>query len=180
MKGVIFNIAEQFIIDNYGEEALDEVMASCDLITKEPFVGPGTYPDEDMIEMVVKGAAKIGITPAELLVKLGRYTFGKLAERHPNFLEHIPSAKAFLLTVDKVIHVEVRKLYNGTVLPTFTYEEPSEKELIIVYYSERKLYALMEGLIDGVADYFKEKISQKHRILEQDGHEVCEFHIHFN
>ena len=66
------------------------------------------------------------------------------------------------------------------MLPTFTYQEPAENELIIVYYSERKLYALMEGLIDGVADYFKETIVQKHRIMKQDEHEVCEFHLQFS
>ncbi len=180
MKGIIFNIAEQFIIETYGEDALDEIMASCNLITKEPFVGPGTYPDEDMVEMVTKGAAKAGITPAELLSKLGRYSFGKLAERHPVFLEHHKDAKTFLKTVDQVIHMEVRKLYNGTALPSFTYEDPSENELIIVYFSERKLYAFMEGLIEGVAAHFKQAITQKHKTMEQNGREVCEFHLHFS
>jgi hypothetical protein len=180
MKGIMFNIAEQFIIDHYGEDALEEVIASCNLKTKEPFVGPGTYPDEDMTEIVVKSSEKLGITPAELLKTLGRYAFAKLAERHPVFLTGHTSSKEFLKTVDKVIHVEVRKLYQHTILPTFSYSEPSDDELIIVYYSERKLYALMEGLIDGVADYFKQSITQKHRIMEKEGVEVCEFHLCFN
>ena len=59
-----------------------------------------------------------------------------------------------LKTVDGVIHVEVRKLYDDTYLPVFQYQEPAEDQLIITYYSKRKLYPFMEGLIEGVSLHF--------------------------
>jgi len=179
MKGIIFNIAEGFITEKYGEHMLEDIIANCKLQTKEPFVAPGTYPDSDLMEIVVKSADKLDMTANEFLKKLGNYTFGQLAERYPNFVSEYDHPKDFLKTVETVIHVEVRKLYQDTKLPSFQYTEPSEKELIITYYSERKLYALMEGLIDGVADYFRVAIDQSHNIYQKDGAEYCDFHLTF-
>ena len=179
MKGIIFNIAEGFIIDKYGENIFEEIIANCKLQTTEPFVAPGTYPDSDLMEIVVKSADKLDLTVDEFLKKLGNYTFAKLAERYPNFVKQYNHPKDFLKTVETVIHVEVRKLYKDTQLPSFQYAEPSEKELIITYFSERKLYALMEGLIDGVADYFGVPIDQTHHIYKKDGTEYCDFHLKF-
>ena len=179
MKGIIFNIAEGFITDSYGEDTFDDIIANCNLETTEPFVAPGTYPDSDLIEIVVKSSEKLDITVDEFLKKLGHYTFGKLAARLPNFVEPHTHPKDFLKTVENVIHVEVRKLYQGSQLPTFQYAEPSENELIITYFSERKLYALMEGLIDGVAEHFGVATEQSNKIYEKDGAELCDFHLKF-
>lgn len=179
MKGIIFNVLESFITDNYGEDTFEDIIANCTLETTEPIVGPGTYPDGDMVEIIVKSSEKLGLSTDEFFKKLGRYTFAKLAERHPNFVTHFKHPKDFLKTVDGVIHVEIRKLYQDSYLPSFKYFEPSEKELVITYYSKRKLYALMEGLIDGVAEYFSVPITQNHKIYEKDGLEFCDFSLIF-
>ena len=61
MKGIIFTIFEDFITDNYGAETYEQIISECNLQTKEPFVGPGTYPDSDLMEIVGKATAKLGI-----------------------------------------------------------------------------------------------------------------------
>ena len=180
MKGIIFNITENFIADNFGEEVYDEIIETCNLITTEPFVGPGTYPDEDLVEILVKSSEKLDIPVPELLKKLGEYSFRKLADRHPGFLAGFTHPKPFLKTVDGIIHVEVKKLYNGAYLPTFEYAEPADDELIITYFSERKLYPFMEGLINGVAGYFEQPITQSHRVYDKNGVEYCDFHLKFS
>lgn len=180
MKGMIFNVAEKFIVEHYGEDMLDDIIDECTLITKEPFVGPGTYPDEDLVEIVVKAAEMLKISVGELLKKLGRYSFGKLRDRHPEFVTPFTHPKPFLKSVEGVIHVEVKKLIDGVKLPTFQYADPADDELIITYFSERKLYPFMEGLIQGVADHFETPIEQKTRIFEKEGFEFCDYHIKFN
>ncbi|MEJ1223325.1 heme NO-binding domain-containing protein [Sediminicola sp. 1XM1-17] len=179
MKGIIFNIAEQFITTHYGDDTLETIMEDCKLITKDPFVGPGTYPDGDLLEIVRIASEKVELHSDEFLKRLGHFTFGKLAERHPYFVANYEHPKQFLLTVDNVIHVEVRKLYNGTQLPMFQYAEPNAKELIITYYSKRKMYALMEGLINGVADHFNIAIEQQQNKYIKDGNEFCNYHLKF-
>jgi hypothetical protein len=179
MKGIIFNITEKFIIDKFGEEKFDEIMGACILETSAPFVGPGTYPDSDLMQIIIKASERLNIEPFELVKQLGQYSFFKLAERFPDYVTPYSHPKDFLKTVDGMIHVEVKKLYTDTQLPTFDYSEPSANELIITYYSKRKLYAFMEGLINGVAEYFKHPIKQSHTIYQKDGVELADFKLIF-
>ena len=180
MKGIIFNITERFIISNHGEEVYEDIISSCKLETKEPFVGPGTYSDNDMLEILKVATQKLNVKIDYLLKELGKYAFGQLAKRYPNFVSPYDDAKTFLLTVDGIIHVEVRKLYQETQLPVFQYSEPSENELIITYYSKRKLYSFMEGLINGVAKYFNVNIIQDNNIYVKNGSEFCDYHLKFS
>lgn len=180
MKGIIFNIAEKFIADRFGEEKLEQILSACELETIEPFVGPGTYPDSDLMEIVHTAAEKVGLPMPEFMKQMGHFTFFKLAERYPNFVAPYSNPKDFLMTVDNVIHVEVRKLYRDTQLPIFQYSEPSENELVITYYSKRKMYDLMEGLINGVAEHFNTRIEQRHSRYEKDGHEFYDYHLIFS
>lgn len=179
MKGIIFNITESFIIDKFGEDAYDAIMNASKLETDQPFVGPGTYPDKDLMEIVVNAAKYTEMSPGEFLKQLGKYSFFKLAERHPGYVAPHNHPKDFLKTVDGVVHVEVRKLYTETQLPTFTYSEPSPNQLVITYFSKRKMYDFMEGLIEGVAEYFKHPIKQERTIYEKDGVEVADFKLTF-
>ena len=179
MKGIIFNLFEEFIVENYGESTFDEILNECTLKTKEPFIGPGTYPDEDLIEMVVKASAKLGITPDQALCAYGKYIFPKLAAAVPQFVEPYDHPKPFLKTINDVIHLEVKKMYAHAYTPEFKYFDTEEDKLIIQYSSKRKLYALMEGLIEGVGDYFNYTIRQSKKIHEIDGKEVCDFNLCF-
>lgn len=165
MKGIIFNITEAFLAENFGEDVCSEIMDSCPFLTKDPFVSPGTYPDEDLILLVNKASEKLKISIPAIQKNLGHFAFFKLIAAYPHFIEPFHHPKKFLLTVESVIHVEVRKLYRDSYLPTFSYVDPAPDRLIITYHSRRKLYSLMEGLIDGVGEYFNVPIKQTKKNL---------------
>lgn len=179
MKGIVFNLLEEFITEKLGEERYEEIVAGCDLITKEPFVGPGTYPDEDLFAIVGKTVEVSGIALPDALRAFGRFCFPKLAEKFPNFVAAHTHPKPFLKTVETVIHVEVKKLYPDAVLPCFTYEDPAPDRLIMRYSSKRRLCHLMEGLIDGVSDYYKTPIRHRQTMCILEGGNECEFELVF-
>ena len=70
MKGIIFNIAESFIVENHGEDVFDDIIANCQLETKEPYVGPGTYSDNDMLEILRVATDKLGVETTTILTFL--------------------------------------------------------------------------------------------------------------
>jgi hypothetical protein len=115
----------------------------------------------------------------QFLKDLGFYSFFKLNEHYPRFATSFTHPKDFLMSVESIIHVEVRKLYKDSYLPTFIYKDPAPDKLIITYFSKRKLYSLMEGLINGVGAYFKTPIEQTHKIYTKDGKEYCDFELTF-
>ncbi len=179
MKGIVFNLLEQFITDSFGEEKYEEILSQCTLKTKEPFVGPGSYPDDDLMAIVSKSVELLGIDIADALRKFGRYCFLKLAEKFPDFVRLHNHPKPFLKTVESIIHVEVRKLLKDAKPPEFVYDESDPDNLIIKYQSKRKLCQFMEGMIEGVGDYYKSPIQYKQNTCMLEDGDVCEFDLTF-
>lgn len=180
MKGVIFRVLEKMVVTRLGADAWETLLSQTALQTRwGGFVGPATYPDEDLIALVHTASAMTGRTVAELLRAYGRFAFAELAQMVPAFMPARMGAKAFLLSVDRVIHVEVRKLHEGANLPYFCYEDPGPDRLVMLYDSPRGLCDVAAGLIDGAGDYFGEAIEQVHAECKQRGHSRCRFELRF-
>ena len=158
MKGVIFNIFEEFVCTVADEDTWEDILDAVELETKEPFVGPGTYPDGDLMTLFMETLKRLDIEPGPALVAFGKFLFPRLAKAHPDFHEKAAGLKEFLLTIHDVIHVEVRKLYPDAITPQFTYEQPNDNVLIMNYSSQRPLAMLAQGLIEGAAEHFNEAI----------------------
>ena len=87
--------------------------------------------------------------------------------------------KEFLQMVDSVIHLEERKLYKDAQTPRFIYKDPAPDRLVIQYVSKRKLCHFMEGLIEGVADFYKSPIQYKQTRCALKEGDTCEFELTF-
>lgn len=179
MKGVVFNLFEDFVIENWGEETYEEVLSASKLETTEPFVGPGTYPDSDLVEMLTQACGKLGVEPADALRAFGKFCFPKLAEMGKVFLEGHTHPKTFLKSVHDVIHVEVRKIYQHANPPEFTYEDPADDSLVMMYRSNRKLCAFMEGLLEATGDHFGVSINYEKTSCQLSGDERCSYNMTF-
>lgn len=179
MKGVVFNLLEQFITQGWGDEKYEEILALCPLETKEPFVGPGTYPDSDLMAIAAKTAETLGLPLRDALRAFGAYCFPHLLDKAPDAAKAYSDARTFIKSVEGVIHVEVRKLMPKAVTPHFHYLEAGPDRLLIEYRSARKLCAFMEGLLDGVSKHFRTPIAQHHGVCMHQGADHCLFDLQF-
>lgn len=181
MKGEIFNLLEDFVIENMGVETYEEIHRECapSLHTKEPFVGPGTYPDSDFQEIFAALLRRTSLVAASASRAFGRFCFPRLLARLPGYAERCGDPKTFLRSVHDVVHVEVRKVYRDAEPPQFTYRDSGFNRLIMVYKSKRRLYDFFEGLIDGVSDYYRVPIKVTRKIIITGDGEVCEFELVF-
>ena len=127
----------------------------------------------------IRISAPTAFGSAELVRALGRYMTPRFAENYGVFFEGHNSLKEFLLTVDGVIHVEVRKLYPEAGLPEFTYDNGQPDKLTMLYKSQRKLCALAEGLIEGSAEHFNENCSINHEVCMHKGSDHCALELSF-
>ncbi|MFT5176074.1 MAG: hypothetical protein ACI8W7_004268 [Gammaproteobacteria bacterium] len=100
-----------------------------------------------------------GLPVAQLVRAFGEDSHYQFAENYPASF-HNASAKQLLLSVDEVIHVEVRKLYPDAVLPAFNYEDTHDSRLVMLYKSPRKLCHYAESQIGGIAKHFGVNIAQ--------------------
>ena len=175
MKGIIFNLLEEVVAIHLGELAWDGLLdrAGVDGV----YTSLGNYPDEDFAR-ILESLAQLRKQPApETLRWFGHQSMPFLTERYPEFFTAHKSLRPFLLSLNDVIHAEVRKLYPGAEVPIFGFDVPPPSDvgegLVIHYRSKRQLCPLAEGFIAGAAEYFGQPVSLTQRICMLDGASEC-------
>ena len=178
MKGIVFNLLGDMVEEKFGLEAWDGLL---DAVGSDGvFVATDTYPDQALLDLVAAASQATGIPAADLVRAFGEYMAPAFAAKYPVFFENQKSLKDFLLTVDQVIHVEVRKLYPDAGVPEFVYNDTDSNKLTMIYKSPRKLCALAEGLIQGSAAWFGETCHIQHDVCMHNGADHCELVLTFN
>jgi len=179
LKGIIFNLLEDFIVEGWGAAKFERIFEQCPVQAQVPYVGPGTYPDAHLLAIVDRATAELGIETSVALRGFGRFAFPRLAERFSVFVREFQHPKPFLKTVHGIIHLEVQKVYANAEPPLITFQDPAPDRLVMHYTSRRKLCALFAGLVEGTGDYFKVPLTLAQTECSLEGAESCEFSLHF-
>ncbi len=159
MKGSVFQLFEKFVDDSFGEDAFDGLVDGCELETTEPFVGPGNYPPSDLVALVVAASETSGLSVEDLLRRFGRFSFPLLAGMVPTLLVGLDTPREFLANLESVIHTEVRKLDPDASPARFTATERPDGSLELTYESPLGLFALVEGFLDGLGDWYESPVA---------------------
>jgi hypothetical protein len=161
MKGIIFNLLEEVTTTAMGEAAWDGILEQAG--ADGAYTSLGNYADREFASLLQATAGRAGKDEKETLRWFGRQSMPILAQRYPEFFVKHDSLRSFLLSLNDVIHAEVRKLYPGADVPVFQFEMPAGEAahdtLIIHYRSKRRLCMLAEGFIEGAADHYEERVT---------------------
>ena len=179
MKGVIFCYLKELISEKFGEKVWYKIVDLCPLKKKPVYIKPESYPDSDFLQIVEKASEENKESPTQFIQNLGKKLFPKMARDYPIFVSNFDHPKPFLLTVENIIHVEVKKLYPDAELPKFTYTDSGLDSLIIDYSSPKKLCSLMEGLIIGCSEFYGYDVEINHSPCIHDGSDYCRFSLVF-
>ncbi len=171
MKGIIFNLVEEAIEAEHGEEAWDALLEASGL--DGVYTSLGNYPDTDLHTLLEEGGRMLGSTPADLARSMGHESILGLARRFPHYFTPYDETRSFLLSLASVIHPEVRKLHPDTQPPEFWFGTEDPELLRINYRSQRQLCAFAEGMISGAATYFGQRARLDHLSCMLDGEDHC-------
>ena len=176
MKGIVFNLLEQVVSRDLGDETWDVLLDDTGL--DGAYTSLGSYPDEDLFALVGAASARLGKPADEIVRWFGREALPLLAASYPSFFEQHTSTRSFLLTLNDIIHPEVRKLYPGADVPVFEFDPGSNGVMTMGYVSRRQLCAFGEGLIEGAAAWFGESVAIEQRECVKRGDAKCVLKIH--
>jgi hypothetical protein len=181
MKGVIFVMFEEFITENWGADTYEDILDECPHVAEVAFIGPKTYPDQWVIDLLQTACARLEVEAPAALRAFGKFAFHGLTTRYPIFLKGVDHPRQLLLAVHDIIHVEVKKLMEGATPPDLFYEgiDGPKDRLTVHYESTRGLCPLMEGLLDGAADYFGVPVEYQQSACTHKGDKRCTFQIRF-
>jgi hypothetical protein len=171
VKGIIFKLVEGCVSEAHGEQVWDELLTEAGL--DGVYTTLGNYPDQDLPRLISAGAERLDVPPADLTRWLGHHALQGLAARHPEFFTPHAATLPFLLTLDEVIHAEVRKLDPLADPPVFEFGEDHGRALVVRYTSRRQLCALAEGMIGAAAEHYGEAVTIVHDRCMLDGADSC-------
>lgn len=178
MKGVIFNVVEQAITAEHGDAVWDSLLN--DAGVDGAYTALGDYPDDELNRLVAAGSRALGVPERELTRRLGQASLLGLGDRYPQFFTPHVRALDFVLTINDVIHPEVRKLHRTAQPPRFDFEVTSEGALVVGYHSARRLCDLAEGMLGGAAVYYGEQATIRHDSCIRRGDDACVLHCRFS
>jgi hypothetical protein len=177
MKGIIFNLLEEVITAEYGAATWDRLLDDAGL--DGAYTSLGSYGDDEMVGLVGVAATALQLPPEDVLRWFGRRAIPLLARRYPTFFTGHADARSFLLTLNGIIHPEVRKLYPGAATPVFDFDTSASDKLVIGYNSARKMCSLAEGFMHGAADFFHEHADITQSQCMHHGAGKCVFDVRF-
>ncbi len=151
--------------------ALEKVIPRKDVL---PF---RSYPDALAVEAVTAVANAEGRTVPDLLVNYGRY-FVQWAKPSYTTAFQAPNAREFLKSIGK-IHALVTTVNPNAEPPSIRWEEPGEGRLVLHYGSPRHLCPVVRGMIEGVANEYREEVRIQETACMHRGHDACRFELQF-
>ena len=171
LKGIIFNLLEQVVVEDFGDDVWDRMLDDAGL--DGAYTAVGTY-DHDELYKLVGAASAILSKPSDDIVRwFGVKAMPLLAKRYKEFFAPHDSALSFVLTLNDVIHPEVRKLFPGAYAPDFEFERIDDDTIAIGYTSVRDLCMFAEGLVEGAAEYYGQTVTIEQSRCKRRGDERC-------
>lgn len=171
MKGVIFNLVEDVVRTEQGDDVWDEVVDEAGVTGA--YTSLGSYPDADLVALAATVARRSGTDTCAVVRHIGRQSIEPLAARYPEFFAPHDDVRSFLMTLNGIIHPEVRKLYPGAITPEFDMRTDDPDVLEMVYRSARGRCDLAEGLILGAAEHYGQTIELTQPMCTHRGDDLC-------
>lgn len=175
MKGIVFSLLEEVVRSQYGEDTWDSLLDQAGL--SGAYTALGSYPDAELLGLVGAASASLKLPADEIVRWFARSALPLLFQKYPQFFDAHSSTRPFLLSLNDIIHPEVRKLYPGADVPEFAYDDSSESVLIMKYHSPRKLCSFAQGLVEGAAEHYGESLKFEHLKCMKHGDDHCAWKI---
>ena len=176
MKGIVFNLLEEVVTRQFGADTWDDLLDAASV--DGSYTSLGSYADEDLSKLVMAASSALQQPSEEVIRWFGSSAVPLLAEKYPAFFAPHSSARSFILTLNEIIHPEVRKIYPGADVPEFDFEL-IDGSLLLGYTSNRRLCSFAQGLIEGTAKHYGEHVTLEHLKCMTRGDDKCLIKVDF-
>ncbi|GAA4855459.1 heme NO-binding domain-containing protein [Luteimonas vadosa] len=173
MKGVVLELLGRCARDAFGEQAWQRAIAQAGLA--EPFDQQRTYPDAEFNALVAAVATERGIGIDDAQRWFGESAVAHFHAMAPHLFDQHQDSWSFLLTLNDIIHPQVRRDFPGASAPDFGFDANEAGELVMTYHSQRRMCAFAEGLILASMRHYDDPPELRHVRCMHRGDPHCEF-----
>lgn len=115
----------------------------------------------------------LGLPAFNILRRLGREAIPSRITRYPAYFSSHTTTRPFVLSVNNIIHSDIRKVYSEVDVPTLSFREERDGSLPMTYCSARRHCVLAQGFVEGTADHFGESLRIEHLQCRHQGNHGC-------
>lgn len=177
MKGVVYTNLADMVESNYGLAMWQNILDTAKPASGGVYVATAQYPDEELVALVTAASELLDMPAPTLVRRFGQFLWQYFEANYSQFVTAHNNLFDFLVSVDSVIHTEVKKLYPNASTPDFQYDRAAPDQLIMYYRSPRKLCHLSVGLIEAAANYFQTIIRIEHPVCMHENADHCEIRV---
>ena len=178
MKGIVFNVFEDFLDQTFGPGYWDEVLEKINS-PNDYYIASKIYPDQELLSVVSEVITQQNLPLNQALNLFGHFLFKTLTHSYSDIVSEFKTPKEFMESLDSIIHVEVKKIMPGSSPPQFLVVNSTDTETILEYQSQRELCQLANGLMQGLNDFFNYKIKIDHYECKHRGDMRCRFKLEY-
>ncbi len=168
MKGTVVSSWIESCKKLFGKEIVDKALNTYQLSSDVLFSPLDDVEDRVAVGIVDQVGTFVGKDHKEIWRIMGEENINTFSKLYPGFFRH-DSAYQFLKSMNDV-HLIVMKRFRGATPPILDVVPVSSHEITFTYRSKRGMQHYLNGLINGVAEYFKEKIDVE--VLAEKENEV--------
>ena len=172
MKGVVFTEFLELVEDKFGLEMVDAIIQASDLESGGAYTAVGTYKFVEMVSLLTALIERTQLSIDELLYVYAQHFFKVIETSYAALLNSYTDPLELLASIEDHIHVEVRKIYPDSQLPTFKTINKTNQSLILDYHSSRAMYSFGLGLMHETFTYFGFDSKVRFEKLKTDGTHV--------
>lgn len=176
MHGVIFVELKKYVDAKVGGDAWRALVETSGVPTKM-YMAMRTYDDAELVSLVQTASSMTGTPAPALLRDFGAFIVPDLMKMYRAFMKNDWRTLDVLQYTESNIHAQVRQMTKGAMPPFLTCTRTSPTDVMIRYSSPRRLCSVGEGIIDGIAAHFGEKVVQRHDKCMLRGAAECEMGV---
>ena len=155
MHGLILTEWQRYVQTNVGPQAWAAACRRAQ-VTTTSYVASGEYPENDLAALVLAGAELLNVPIQSLLEDFGVFLVPGLMEVCQPHLPREWRCLELLEHPDRSRMLAERLTGRSLVPPVVRTERLSDREVRLVYGSERRMCALTRGIIRGMFSHYGE------------------------
>jgi hypothetical protein len=160
LSGTFVKCLCELVTEKFGKDKWQAALEQTGLPNNTVFKPVPLVDDSAAFKLFDSAGKVLGVTQGQLADAFGDYWMNVYAPKfYPVYFSKSKTAKEFLLNMQSV-HQSIAKIAQMNARPpTFLYEQPDAKTLIITYQSTRDMPDFVVGMAKGVGRYFKENLA---------------------
>ncbi|ALI98941.1 heme NO-binding domain-containing protein [Rufibacter tibetensis] len=155
MHGSIFVLLKRFVESKYDYSTWIKLLEAAE-VTHNTYQMHNMYPTSELFAIVQKASAATGIAAHDLMEAFGEFLVPDLLLVYKKYIDPKWRTYEMLLNTEASMHGAVKKEDNRTTPPVLLVTPKGPNQLIVDYYSKRRMAGVAVGIIKGIAKYYQE------------------------